>query len=302
MGQFRVRATQAMEIFIGSSRQSLETVRRVGSWLQSEGHQPLSWDQPGLFPVGEYTWDSLDTICRRVGAAVFVFGEDDRVWYRADGARQPRDNVLIEYGLFAGVLGRRKVGVCKVGSPRVPVDLAGLTVVDMNLPARQAKAQVAHWLRRMSADEADVPLDTGGTRQPKLRGRWKGRIEQPEYPGGAISFEMNLEFQADRSPTKGRAWLSAGLSAAHRGGPLTVRLEFVLLATFRHSQFVKLEYWSDDTGMIQFGTMVLRMNDQGNELRGRLVGYGSVSEAVISGLAVFKKAVTRSHALAKGRR
>ncbi len=129
-----------MKIFIGSSRESLPLVHEIAVWLEERDHEPIPWDQPGLFMPGEQTFTTLIQISRTVEAAVLVFGEDDKVWYRGGTAPQPRDNVLIEYGLLGGMLGPQKAIVCRTGDPKNPVDLAGLTYIDLS-PLKRARGK-----------------------------------------------------------------------------------------------------------------------------------------------------------------
>lgn len=148
-----------MKIFIGSSRESLDLVREIEVWLEEKGHQPIPWDKPGLFMPGEQTFRTLMTISRDCDAAVFVFGADDTVWYRGDTVPSPRDNVLIEYGLFAGGLGPHKAIVCRNGDPKHPIDLAGLTYIDLH-PNRRArgKLELAIWAQRLTTEPVDPAL------------------------------------------------------------------------------------------------------------------------------------------------
>jgi predicted nucleotide-binding protein len=97
-----------LRIFIASSRESLDLVHEIEVWLEEQGHESVPWDKPGLFMPGEQTFKTLMEISRNVDAAVFVFSADDKVWYRGDTVPQPRDNILIEYGLFGGALGPSK--------------------------------------------------------------------------------------------------------------------------------------------------------------------------------------------------
>ena len=282
-----------MEIFIGSSREHLDVVRLLEGWLKTEGHRPLAWDQPGLFPPGHYTFDVLTKICRKVDAAVLVFGEDDRVWYRGDNGTQPRDNVLIEYGLFAGVLGRRKAIVCKVGKPRVAVDLAGLTVISAGAKvARRAKTEIVQWARKLRSKD-ELEIEPADSRQPKLVGRWSGTFEQPDYPGGPLSVAARVEFDRGSGALKGNARVKATLLATHRSGPRDVIITFDLSGGFQHSDLIKLEYRSADPGIVQFGSMMLELNPEGTRLDGRFVGYGSISESIISGIVALTKIVPR---------
>jgi predicted nucleotide-binding protein len=121
-----------MLVFLASSTESLDRLREVASWLEASGADVLPWDAPHLFQLGENTLDALVRISKSVDAAVFIFGEDDKIWYRSDTLQQPRDNVLIEYGLFVGVLGPKRAIIAKSGSPKTASDLHGLTCVDVS--------------------------------------------------------------------------------------------------------------------------------------------------------------------------
>jgi hypothetical protein len=148
-----------MKIFIGSSRESLPLVHDIEVWLEDQGHEPIPWDKPGLFMPGVQTFTTLIQISRTVEAAVLVFGEDDKVWYRGDTAPTPRDNVLIEYGLLGGALGPQKAIICRAGDPRHPIDLAGLTYIDLS-PSRRArgKVELSIWARSLTTSPTDPAM------------------------------------------------------------------------------------------------------------------------------------------------
>ncbi len=145
-----------MKIFIASSRESLGLVREIEVWLEEKGHEPVPWDKPGLFVPGAQTFQTLIDISRTVEAAVFVFSADDRAWYRGDSVALPRDNVLIEYGLFAGALDPRRAIICRDGSPKHPVDLAGLTYIDLSVTRRsRGKLELSIWAGRLTSGPID---------------------------------------------------------------------------------------------------------------------------------------------------
>ena len=98
---------------------------QVASWLErEEGVETLLWTDPAAFPLGGLTLNRLIELTKAVDAAVFVFAEDDQVWYRGTELRQPRDNVLLEYGLFASRLGFSKTVVCRLNESKTPTDSA----------------------------------------------------------------------------------------------------------------------------------------------------------------------------------
>lgn len=114
-----------MKVFLASSCESRNDMHKVAHILESLDHDPVPWDSPLAFLPGTHTLNGLIEISRDVDAAVFVFAEDDKIWYRTSELHQARDNVLLEYGLFAGILGPERALICRKGHPKTPSDLAG---------------------------------------------------------------------------------------------------------------------------------------------------------------------------------
>ncbi|WP_305788796.1 nucleotide-binding protein [Symbioplanes lichenis] len=139
-----------MRIFIGSSSESSSLMRKIALWVENAGHEPLRWQDPGVFPPGSYTLQALQSVVQRVDAAIFIFGEDDQVWYRSDQTSQPRDNVLAEWGLFTGALGEGRVIICRTGRPKTASDLHGITYVQMDQTSMvHAEEEVDRWLANL---------------------------------------------------------------------------------------------------------------------------------------------------------
>jgi predicted nucleotide-binding protein len=181
-----------MKIFIGSSRESIDLVREIGYWLEEKGHEALPWDKPGLFMPGDQTFLNLIAIAGQVDGALFVFGEDDKVWYRGDGATQPRDNVLVEYGLFVGKLGPRKAVICRVGNPKHAGDLLGLTFIDLSQHRmQQGRIALTLWANSLGS----VPQDPAVIKLVAQIHELKNEKEQLEQK---ISFEVNKSNDLER--------------------------------------------------------------------------------------------------------
>jgi len=151
------------KIFIGSSTEARDRglVSEIAEWLQNAVHTPahtiVRWDEAGVFMPGRYVYESLLELSRSVDAAVLVFAEDDQLWYRNDQISQPRANVLIEYGLFSGILGRERAIICKEGDPTTPTDLDGVTYVDVREERKaSARRQLEAWAKTLREDPADV--------------------------------------------------------------------------------------------------------------------------------------------------
>src|SRR5262245_31883614 len=136
-----------LKIFIGSSTEANDDLLLVSTWIEKAGHEAVPWNDPKLFLPGEYTFPKLIEISRSVDAAVFIFSEDDKVWYREDSLTQPRDNVLMEYGIFSGAFGHGAAIICKVGRPKIPTDIHGLITLDISADKRsEAQAKFTAWL------------------------------------------------------------------------------------------------------------------------------------------------------------
>lgn len=137
-----------LEIFVGSSRESEAVAQEIAVIIESAGHVPIIWSDIGVFRVGYYTFESLELICKRVQSAVFVFAEDDKLWYRNDSVSSVRDNVLIEYGLFAGSHSRKNVCICCSGTPKIASDLQGITHINI-AQSRRFAAELKYWLSNL---------------------------------------------------------------------------------------------------------------------------------------------------------
>ena len=43
-----------MRIFVGREPKECGTLATIYEWIEASGHDPVSWDKPGLFPLGLY--------------------------------------------------------------------------------------------------------------------------------------------------------------------------------------------------------------------------------------------------------
>jgi hypothetical protein len=160
-----------MKVFLGSSQEAVRrgTMSEIAVWIERLSHEPVPWNKPGLFLAGSYVFHRLVEISKEVDAALFIFAEDDQVWYRGDLTTQPRDNVLIEYGLFAGALGMDRAILCREGKPRTPSDLAGIIYLDVTENKRnQAELEMRAWLNSLAKpSRMDALISTTQDRRPE---------------------------------------------------------------------------------------------------------------------------------------
>jgi Predicted nucleotide-binding protein containing TIR-like domain len=117
-------------IFIGSSIEGLEEARRICELLSDEDTECMLWTK--AFLPGFLTFESLENMLLECCAAVFVATPDDEGTIRGTKLRMPRANILLEFGLVAGRLGRHNIALCQYGCAELPSDLKGLTVIKMD--------------------------------------------------------------------------------------------------------------------------------------------------------------------------
>lgn len=148
-----------VRVFIGSSAEGLAVARNLHSELERHSVcEVLRWDQNVFEPSG-YTLDSLIAVGARVDFAVLVASPDDVTVSRGSEGPSVRDNIVLEFGLFAGLLGRERTYLLATGDAKLPTDVLGLTRLpyrarsDGNLLAavNDAVLQVERQVQRLGA-------------------------------------------------------------------------------------------------------------------------------------------------------
>lgn len=140
-------------VFIGSSSEARPYAEAVSELIDEH---PLFRVAPWwrVAKPGESFFSSLFDVMHRCCFGVFVATPDDLVISRGRKTVGVRDNVLFEYGLFAGHLGNRSAILLRVGDTTLPSDLMGVTDVraphiDRSLPPKLIKESL-----RDAAEEA----------------------------------------------------------------------------------------------------------------------------------------------------
>lgn len=121
-------------LFIGSSSEGLNVARNLEAELDAMNVCDVErWDRDVFEPSG-YTLDSLLTVASRVDFAVLIASPDDVVESRGVSTPSARDNVLLEFGMFVGALGRQRTFLLATGDLRLPSDVGGLTRLAYSSP------------------------------------------------------------------------------------------------------------------------------------------------------------------------
>ena len=138
------------QVFIGSSNESKDTACLVASWVeQVQGVKPICWYSHTTFKASKYTWDELYKLAHTVDAAIFVFSADDKTWYRGAKTKEPRDNVILEFGLFSGALRTENIMFIRKENAHLPTDLLGITYTDISA-VNAAEMKVKEWCKDLN--------------------------------------------------------------------------------------------------------------------------------------------------------
>jgi hypothetical protein len=120
-------APRHIQVFIGSSMEGLRIARTLQAELEAATDCVVKrWDTDTFAP-GSITLDELIARANSVDFAVLVATGEDTVTSRGIQSAAVRDNIILEFGLFLGALGRERVYLLSVGDAKLPSDLQGLT-------------------------------------------------------------------------------------------------------------------------------------------------------------------------------
>lgn len=126
-----------MKIFIGSSSESIpiaKTVYNIISLFRNSNNlkiELIPWWRDDMFISGETYVESIFKIVKNVDCAIMIFSEDDIIISREKTNKAVRDNILFEFGLFSGALGRKNTQVIKYKNPKILSDLKGVNILTL---------------------------------------------------------------------------------------------------------------------------------------------------------------------------
>lgn len=155
------------EIFIGSASESKSLAGKVAHELESRGFSPRRWWKD--FPAGSYTLDRLRQIAEEVDGAVFIAAGVDTIESRTAESSAPRDNVILEYGLFIGALGRERCFLVADGKTKLPSDALAITTIQLgNDPQGVAEKVADQFADHFTAPRLLEPRETPVVADPRI--------------------------------------------------------------------------------------------------------------------------------------
>ena len=120
-----------MKIFVGSSSKKKRMAQHVAMKLEDAGFQVFRWWDFTVFKGGDITIERLIEMSDICDGSVFIFGADDTILIKERGRTRrlvsPRDNVILEYGMFTGKRGVKRTLFVTEPNVKIPSDLNGVT-------------------------------------------------------------------------------------------------------------------------------------------------------------------------------
>lgn len=114
-------------VFIGSSVKAIHVANDLQQMLEYDAKCSV-WNQ-GFFGLNLSTLEGLLESINRFDFGIFVFYPDDDIIISGETEKITRDNVLFEFGLFMGKLGRSRSFIVRSKDDiRMLSDLSGVTV------------------------------------------------------------------------------------------------------------------------------------------------------------------------------
>lgn len=113
-------------IFIGSSSEGLDVANKVKAHL-SDFAECVIWNED-VFSFNQSYFDTLLKIINFYDYGILVATSDDFTESREKAFEAPRDNVIFEFGLFLGRLGKNRVFFLREETSKLPSDLLGISL------------------------------------------------------------------------------------------------------------------------------------------------------------------------------
>lgn len=115
--------------------------------------------------------------------------------------------------------------------------------------------------------------------QEALRGTWEGEVHQREGIINNPDYKITFKFEPFWRFIKGKAIYELN----DRKGYIS------FVGGFYDQHYLMINYRNKDRKVIQYGFAMFKFSSHANELIGKFLGYGHISEQLVSGNVVLKK-------------
>lgn len=227
-------------VFMGSSSEGLGVLEllehELGALIRSQ-----RWDK-GVFVPSTYVMPSLIQLAPTVDFAILIATPDDVAVKRGETYSAARDNVILEYGLFAGVLGHDRTFLVTTRGIGLPTDTLGLNAVHYSADregrdgVRSAAFEIKTAIRRLGPRDkytSDVPATQSNASASRSgasnkvvaeRKALDGASRRGSGEGAHRDFPTKNRANLPEGPTLQWRYVTKGLPTAPGKGPTRNRL------------------------------------------------------------------------------
>lgn len=135
-------------IFVGSSKEGIAIARQVKKELSRVADCEI-WENQ--FELGNSALEDLVKNLSLYDFGVLVATGDDSTRSRKIQKLAPRDNIIFEFGLFVGRLGREKTFLMAESGIKIPSDLSGITLPFFSGAKVKQKKQIFECCKKIKA-------------------------------------------------------------------------------------------------------------------------------------------------------
>lgn len=236
--------------------------------IEAAGYKPIRGDS--VYSVGPVIQDIFSEIRSASALVADVTGKNPNVNYELGVAHAFNKPVLIISQSVADI----------------PFDYGHLRAILYDTQSvtwvAQLSNKITNTLATVKNDAERSPGSGHEGRKRALIGTWEGKVEQ-EYMGSFTSIDAKMDMMLTPDGVEG----TGILTVPDVDYPLVLNFSCGVL----YDQFIRLEYVGADKGSIQFGTWVARLSADGRQIEGHYVGYGSISDKIVTGHAYLHKKV-----------
>lgn len=117
-------------LFIASSVEGIPVAEAIREQLSYDPLKIRLWSDPGIFGLSETAIESLEKSLEIFDFGVIVLTPDDILRIRGEEITAPRDNLILELGMFIGRIGRKRAFIVTPKNKKIklPSDLHGVTL------------------------------------------------------------------------------------------------------------------------------------------------------------------------------
>ncbi|MCF8243745.1 MAG: nucleotide-binding protein [Saprospiraceae bacterium] len=132
-GRLLKAPNEIIKIFIGCAVESLAYAQQLQALLDHDPVEVRIWTD-NVFSPSSYTLQDLMEQVNCVDFAIFFAMPEDLIESKDEESYGPRDNVILEIGLFMGKLGKERVYLIKKRKAelKIPTDLLGFQTIDFD--------------------------------------------------------------------------------------------------------------------------------------------------------------------------